>query len=128
MQGLVSCETDCSGCNGGFPYKAMDWAAFFGMYTEASYPYASSNGTVPKCDVNGTGRVKAMVQATGHQLLNQTEEYVSARARTSAAEMFLTDCSLVITKHDCFLPTHDGLCAADGCVRCEIRPRFNRVG
>jgi len=56
----------------------MNWAAFYGMYTEASYPYASGNGTVPKCDVNGSSRVKAKIQATGHQLLNQTEEYMAA--------------------------------------------------
>ena len=27
-QTLVSCESDCSGCNGGFPYKAMDWVSY----------------------------------------------------------------------------------------------------
>ena len=26
-QTLVSCEADCDGCNGGFPYKAMDWVS-----------------------------------------------------------------------------------------------------
>ena len=80
-QTLVSCEADCNGCNGGFPYKAMDWVAFNGIDTEASYPYdnaTAKNGTVPECDVNGTGRVRAAVQATGHQLLNRTEEYMAA--------------------------------------------------
>ena len=65
---------------GGFPYKAMDWVSFFGIDTEASYPYANEtakSGKVPACDRNATGRVRAAVKATGHQLLNQTEECVS---------------------------------------------------
>jgi hypothetical protein len=48
-QNLVSCETDCSGCNGGFPSRAMNWAAFYGIDTESSYPYNSSDGHVDQC-------------------------------------------------------------------------------
>ena len=54
-QTLVSCEADCNGCNGGFPYKAMDWVAYYGIDTEASYPY--DNGTVPTSSPLSTFRV-----------------------------------------------------------------------
>ena len=77
-QSLISCESDCSGCGGGFPSRAMDWAAYYGIDTEASYPYASGNGSSLACDANGTGRVKADIKATGHAFLNKSEAYMAA--------------------------------------------------
>lgn len=38
-QTLVSCDLDVNaGCNGGFPYKAMNWVRENGIDTEDSYP------------------------------------------------------------------------------------------
>ena len=69
-----------SGCDGGFPSKAMDWVAVNGIDTEASYPYANSTtkGTPPACSFNSSTHVKASIKATGHQALNQTEDYMAA--------------------------------------------------
>jgi len=62
-QYLVSCETNCDGCGGGWPYLAIDYISIYGAYTEASYPYVSGNGNAPPC--NTTNAVKAAVNVTG---------------------------------------------------------------
>lgn len=74
-QNLVSCETDCDGCGGGFPRKAMDYVAAHGIATEASYPYASGGGTAPGCS---SGHTMASVRVLNHTMLPQDEDSVAA--------------------------------------------------
>lgn len=62
-QYLVSCETNCQGCNGGWPYLAIDYISIYGAYTEASYPYVSGNGNVPVC--NTSDATLAVTNVTG---------------------------------------------------------------
>ena len=64
-QYLVSCDTTSDGCDGGWPYSAMDFLASTGAITEASYPYESGNGSSLPCESNG--RVHAAANATGFQ-------------------------------------------------------------
>jgi len=43
-QQIVDCVTSCSGCNGGWPYNAIDWVRQHGwISTKASYPYTSGS-------------------------------------------------------------------------------------
>jgi hypothetical protein len=64
-QYLVSCDTTSDGCNGGWPYSAIDYLASTGAFTEASYPYISGNGSSMPCESNG--RIRATVNVTGYQ-------------------------------------------------------------
>ena len=48
-QQLVSCERNCDGCNGGWPYAALEWVAKNGIDSSSSYPYVSGKGQVPQC-------------------------------------------------------------------------------
>ena len=52
-QNLVDCTLDynCSGCDGGWPDKAMDYVVKFGVDTEDSYPYNAIDQT---CNYNKT--------------------------------------------------------------------------
>jgi C1A family cysteine protease len=44
-QQIVSCNTGTNqGCNGGYPYLAMQYVAKEGLETEADYPYTATNG------------------------------------------------------------------------------------
>ena len=64
-QYLVSCDTTSDGCDGGWPYSAIDFLASTGAITEASYPYVSGNGSSMPCSTNG--RVFAEANVTGYQ-------------------------------------------------------------
>jgi C1A family cysteine protease len=72
-QTLVSCDTDNgnAGCNGGFPYLAVDWIRRNGIDTEASYPYTSGAGAVASCTMrtNKTREIAA-VNVTGFEILD----------------------------------------------------------
>jgi len=45
-QQIVDCaKTAGQGCSGGWPYLAIDYAAKYGLETEADYPYSAKDGT-----------------------------------------------------------------------------------
>jgi C1A family cysteine protease len=45
-QQIVDCaKTAGSGCSGGWPYKAVDYAAQYGLEQEGDYPYTAKDGT-----------------------------------------------------------------------------------
>ena len=48
-QNLVDCSTDNSGCDGGWPEKAMSYVNNSGIDTESSYPYTGMDGV---CNFN----------------------------------------------------------------------------
>jgi len=75
-QDLVSCETDCDGCGGGFPRRAMDFVARQGIATEASYPYASGQGTAPACTTKNSTR--AAIRVLNYTMLPSDEDEVAA--------------------------------------------------
>jgi len=53
MQQIVSCDTTCEGCNGGWPYLAYEYVQKAGgIETYASYPYSSGNGITGACKFN----------------------------------------------------------------------------
>jgi len=60
MQELVSCEKDCDGCNGGYPYKAIHWASVHGIDDLQSYPYSSGSGTAPRCRAGKEASINVM--------------------------------------------------------------------
>lgn len=72
-QTLVSCDTDNgnAGCDGGFPYLAVDWVRRNGIDTEASYPYASGSGEAPQCTMRtNKSHDLAPVNVTGFKILS----------------------------------------------------------
>jgi hypothetical protein len=77
QQALVSCETDCQGCGGGWPYLAIDWLATQGAYTDASYPYVSGGGSAPACSPPPpSGRASANV--TGYYRVGNPDTNTTA--------------------------------------------------
>lgn len=66
-QALVSCDNTSYGCDGGWPYSAIDYVAEHGAVTEASWPYSSGGGTAPPCST--AGHVQAAVNVTGWRLV-----------------------------------------------------------
>jgi C1A family cysteine protease len=56
-QQVVSCDTNCDGCNGGFPQYALQYIAQEGLETETAYPYTATTG---RCEYN-----KAKATQTG---------------------------------------------------------------
>ena len=71
-QTLVSCDRDDGndGCNGGFPFWAIDWVRRHGLDTEESYPYVSGNGVVPNCTMTSNkSHVLAPANVTGFEIV-----------------------------------------------------------
>jgi cathepsin B len=50
-QELVSCQTDCYGCDGGWSTKGYEYISKFGIYTDDCYPYKSGSGQSLSCNV-----------------------------------------------------------------------------
>jgi len=77
-QQLVSCDNadDNDGCNGGWPYLAMDYVRDHGIDTEASYPYTSAAGYAAACQASsGT---QAAIQVTSHIVVESDEDAMAA--------------------------------------------------
>ncbi|KAG7375263.1 hypothetical protein PHYPSEUDO_002186 [Phytophthora pseudosyringae] len=69
-QQLVSCNTQNNGCNGGAPQYAFDYILEHGFCMEDSFPYASSEGSVPPC----ASCTKAGTGITGYNVLEVGDE------------------------------------------------------
>jgi len=54
-QQIVDCDTDCYGCNGGWPYLAVQYAGINGLEEEADYPYTAQDGT---CNYDASKTIK----------------------------------------------------------------------
>ena len=81
-QELVSCDTTDDGCNGGLMDNAWTWLVkkeHGNIVTEASYPYVSGNGEVPKCKIPKT--IGATI--TGHVDLPQNEDQMATWMSTN---------------------------------------------
>jgi hypothetical protein len=59
---MSSCETKSSGCLGGVPQYALDYAQKNGLCTLASDPYTATNGVLGRCN-NGCTRVQTGMKA-----------------------------------------------------------------
>eukprot|EP01083_Nonionella_stella_P283078 963410_1 len=77
-QELVSCEKDCYGCDGGWPYKAIEWVQNNGIETEASYPYKSGGGNSGSCDKQDGAAAKISGHVTGYQFVESDETAMAA--------------------------------------------------
>lgn len=80
-QHLVSCDTADSGCNGGVMGTAMDWIMDENdgvLYTEASYPYASLNGTSPECPAEDEVAWLKGARITSQISIDQDEDLIQA--------------------------------------------------
>jgi len=77
-QNLVSCDNadGNDGCNGGWPYKAIDYVRDSGIDTEASYPYVSGAANVPACAASSGTR--AAIQVTSHIVVESDEDKMAA--------------------------------------------------
>jgi len=77
-QHLVSCDNNDGnlGCDGGWPYKAVDFVRQGGIDTELSYPYTSASGTSGLCaSSSGT---RASVQVASHIVVESDEDQMAA--------------------------------------------------
>jgi cysteine peptidase B len=121
-QNLVSCDDLLSfGCNGGFSWVAYSYlvdAQNGSVYTEASWPYVSANGSVPACPANKAaaghkvggaitgGVVLAPWDAEGMKL------FLASRGPLSVAvdaTSFQTYVSGIMTAGEGLLPNHEVL-------------------
>jgi len=74
-QQIVDCDTEENeGCNGGWPYLAVEYAAKNGLETESDYPYTAKDG---KCQYK---KAKAINVANGYQFVtaNSTDQLKAA--------------------------------------------------
>lgn len=75
---MVSCEKDCYGCNGGWPYKAIQWVQTNGAETEASYNYTSGNGQDGSCNKQDGKAADITGHVTGYQFIESDEDAMAA--------------------------------------------------
>jgi C1A family cysteine protease len=59
-QQIVDCDTSCYGCDGGWPYLALEYTAANGIEQESEYPYTAEDGT---CQYN---KADAITVNTGY--------------------------------------------------------------
>jgi C1A family cysteine protease len=81
-QELVSCDTTDDGCNGGLMDNAWAWLVskeHGNIATEASYPYVSGGGNVPKCALPKT----TGATISGHEDLPQNEDQMATWMSTN---------------------------------------------
>jgi len=77
-QHLVSCDNNDGnlGCDGGWPYKAVDFVRDSGIDSELSYPYTSASGTSGSCaSSSGT---RADIQVASHVIIDADEDQMAA--------------------------------------------------
>jgi len=76
-QQIVSCDSADQGCNGGWPYLALEYAAKSGIDQESNYPYKAVDA---KCKFNAWSAIKVN---TGYQFVtpNSTEALKAAIAQ-----------------------------------------------
>jgi C1A family cysteine protease len=69
-QQLVSCDKSDgnAGCNGGFPYRAIEYMRSTGIDTEASYPYANGKGGSLPC--TAPQHTTAAARVSGHETIS----------------------------------------------------------
>jgi cathepsin F/cysteine peptidase B len=81
-QELVSCDTIDSGCNGGLMDNAFEWLQTHKegwIATEASYPYVSGDGNVPRCELPK----KNGARIAGHENLPKNEAQMATWMSTN---------------------------------------------
>jgi len=67
-QVLACTEEENYGCDGGWPYRAMEYAAKAGLEPAKLYPYNSEGGNVGKCKYKSALALKTN---TGYQCIQQ---------------------------------------------------------
>ena len=72
-QALVSCDTNNSGCNGGWFSDAYNWVIKNGIYTEANWPYKGTQGT---CDIET--RTKSSLTISGQKYRTGSDQALYA--------------------------------------------------
>jgi len=87
-QQIVDCDTDQNeGCNGGWPYLAVEYAAKNGLELESDYPYTAQDG---KCQYK---KAKAVTVASGYQFVtaNDTDQLKSALVNSPVSVLIEAD-------------------------------------
>jgi len=77
-QHLVSCDNNDGnlGCDGGWPYKAVDFVRQNGIDTESSYPYSSAGGTSGSC--TSSSGTRADIEVASHIVVESDEDQMAA--------------------------------------------------
>jgi len=77
-QELVSCDTadGNAGCDGGWPYLAVDYVRTHGISTMESYPYTSGGGDSGSC-LKSSG-TQASIQVNGFTIIESDESMMAA--------------------------------------------------
>jgi len=84
-QEIVDCDTEGSGCEGGWPSQAMQWViGEGGQDTESSYPYTGQDGTCASSQGTVGATIRSVVQ------VSQSE---SVMYSTLASKMPLSICA-----------------------------------
>jgi len=87
-QQIVDCDTDQNeGCNGGWPYLAVEYSAKNGLELETDYPYTARDGD---CQYN---KNKAVKVATGYQFVtaNSTDQLKAALVNSPVSVLIEAD-------------------------------------
>lgn len=122
-QNFVSCDDFLAfGCNGGFSWIAYSWAVSYqngSIFTEASYPYVSANGTVPSCITNASvggqiigGKLLSPWDVEGMKYFLAFEGPLSVAV--DATSMWDSYIGGVVTSCDGLLPNHEVLIVGYG--------------
>ena len=87
-QQIVDCDTEQNeGCNGGWPYLAVEYAAKNGLETESDYPYTAQDG---KCKYK---KSKAVTVAAGYKFVtsNSTDQLKAALVNSPVSVLIEAD-------------------------------------
>jgi hypothetical protein len=81
-QQLVDCDTSNSGCNGGWPYKAMNYLADRSIYTTSSYKYTGRDGSCKSGTASG-------VTISGYKSVSKSDSALASALGSSAVTVTL---------------------------------------
>nr|ABX74953.1 cysteine protease [Leishmania panamensis] len=108
-QELVSCDDVDEGCNGGLMLQAFDWLLNNkngAVYTGASYPYVSGNGSVPECSESSELVVGAYID--GHVTIESNEDTMAAWLAVNGPIAIAVDASAFMSYTGGILTSCDG--------------------
>jgi hypothetical protein len=81
-QQLVDCSSSNNGCDGGWPYKAMDYLAGRSIYTTSSYRYTGKDGSCKSGTASG-------VTISGYKSVSKSDSALASALQSSSVSVTL---------------------------------------